>query len=94
MKDLILHQFRTFRALKGLFVSLLLLTQTVVIVLLILANTNLRLVYRESLDDNVKLLLENYVLKKTCGVNNAPKAGSGDDEAVPQKPETGTLQKI
>lgn len=63
MKEFILHQFPTFRKNGSRYVVILVLAQMAIIGLMLLANKNLHDVYNESIEDNVKLFMDNYELR-------------------------------
>jgi len=63
MKEFILRQFPTIRTHGNLLLIILVLTQMAIIGLMLLANQNLRVVYNESINDNVKLFIDNYELR-------------------------------
>jgi len=63
MKAFLHNQFRSLRTHGNLLLIILVLTQMAIIGLMLLANQNLRAVYNESVNDNVKLFIDNYELR-------------------------------
>jgi hypothetical protein len=88
MKEFILRQFPTLRTHGKLFVAILVFTQMAIIALMLLANTNLHAVYNESVDDNVKLFIENYELR----MKQQKCAPDEKDENSDEVPENGFIR--
>jgi hypothetical protein len=88
MKEFILRQFPTLRTHGKLFVAILFLAQTVIIGLMLLANANLHAVYNESVDDNVKLFMDNYELR----MKQQKCAPEEQDENSDEVPQTGFIR--
>jgi hypothetical protein len=84
MKAFLRNQFRTFRTHGTLLLIILALVQMAVIGLMLLGSSNLREQYNEAIEDNVKLFMENYLLKQTpCDCGDAPEQQDSPEDAAP-----------